>query len=264
MLLLAGCGGSSDDDASAGPSAVASGTAEPSDEPSPEPSDVPSEEPSGEPSGEPTSEPDESAAPSAEPSDDAMPLTKAQAKRLAAAAILRKADLPGYTATQAEPDDGSGDELLACLETKEPTYLVHNFGTGYTKGGLEIDSSADVAKSVSAARKEMAAYTSDKALRCVKGFMMKTFADTGAKVSNDTTERVDPKIPGADGAFGFRVAVTLSGPGGTTDLTMLVLGALVGQVEIALSSVETNSSDFTLENADALLATSVRRVRALH
>jgi hypothetical protein len=259
-LLLAGCG-SSDDETAAEPSASSSAA---------EPTTEPTNAPSGEPTPEPSAEPDDDATPSAEPTGDATgasgtgKLTKAEAKRLAAAAILTKADLPGYTAKAGEDseDEAADKKIYGCLGVAKPKYLTRDWGRAFTKGDLEIDSSADVVESVSAAEKEIHAFKNPAATACVKDQFTGLFAGTGAQVTKLTVDPVKPTVAGADDAFGFRLSITLSGPGGTAEMTGLIIGTLVGPVEISVASFQTGSDSFTLKKAEALAAISTRRVKA--
>jgi hypothetical protein len=99
--------------------------------------------------------PPSSTKPSASTAATAAALTLAKAKTLAAAAVLTGADLPGHT-TQAQTHSASNDVLDAkmatCLGVTVSTYLTRNDGTAFSKGELEIDSSADVSTSTATPR----------------------------------------------------------------------------------------------------------------
>lgn len=256
-LLLAGCGGSSDDETTAEPTggATASASAEASREPSPEA--TPEADESADPTATATASGTRSPAATSE-------LTKAEAKRLATAGVLTKADLAGYDAevqTQDPDDDAAEKKGNKCLGLDQPTYRARNLGTAFTKGDLEIDSSADVAESESAAREEIRAWQSKKAVACVKDQFTDMLAGSGAAITEFTLEQIDVTVKGADDTFGFRMAITVGGPGGSATLNGFLIGALVGPVEISVSSLETESSAFTLKDVSALAAIAAGRVK---
>ena len=198
-------------------------------------------------------------------------LTAAQARKLAAAGVLRKADMVGYTAAKTPPDSAQDKALerkgSACLGVKDSAYLARNWGFAYSKAPWEVDSSADVAASAAAARAEMAAWHTTKATSCIKTLIRaeldKQLTGSGAAISAFLVEPVTATVAGADSLFAFRMAITLSGPGGSITMTGYDLGVLVGQTEISLFSFETGSAGHTLAELAALAEKVTARVKAL-
>jgi hypothetical protein len=201
---------------------------------------------------------------SATPSPTA--LSKAQAESLAKAAVLTAADMPGYKAEEQtkDPDDEADDKrLAACLGTTKPTYLAENAGLTFTKGELEVDSSADVAPSVAAAKAELAAFRSDKLKGCLRSEFEKLLADSRGTITKFEVTPTPITVTGADDSFAFRFELGASVSGQQLRFTGFDLGALVGQVEPEISSFDpSGSSAFTLDQGVALLQKAVDRTRA--
>jgi hypothetical protein len=193
-------------------------------------------------------------------------LTAAQAKAAAAAAILTAADLPGYAveAQEADPEDAADDAALAaCIGVAKPTYLTRDLGRSFSKGDLEVDSSADVATSAAAAKAELDAYISPKGVDCVRTQLSAYFTKQGLTVGSFTATPTSVTVPGADAVFAFEIALDASAPDGSKlQLRGFEMGSLVGQVEVSLTAIGTPTTNLTLAEAQALLATSTDRVKS--
>lgn len=192
-------------------------------------------------------------------------LTLAKAKTLAAAAVLTDADLPGY-ATNAQTHKASNDQLDAkmdiCLGVTAPTYLTRNFGTAFSKGDLEIDSSADVATSTADAMKQLAGMTSSKAPDCLKSQLTAALASSGFTVTSFSAQHPSVTIPGSDAAFIYMIALTGTVQGRNVELDGFNAGSLVGQVEVGMSVFAPSATTFTLEQTTALLTKATERTKA--
>lgn len=204
-----------------------------------------------------------SSAATAAPTPVALTLTKA--KVLAAAAVLTDADLPGY-ATNAQTHKASNDELDAkmatCLGVTAPTYLTRNFGTAFSKGDLEIDSSADVATSTADAMNQLAGMTSSKAPDCLKSQLTAALASSGFTITSFSAQHPSVTIPGSDAAFIYMIALTGTVQGRNVELGGFNAGSLVGQVEVGLSVFAPSATTFTLEQTTALLTKATERTKA--
>ncbi len=192
-------------------------------------------------------------------------LTLEKAKFLAAAAVLTETDLPGYT-TKAQAHDASNDELDAkmatCLGVTASTYLTRNFGTAFSQGELEIDSSADVATSTADAKKQLADMTSSKAPDCLKSQLTAALASSGFTVTSFSAQHAPVTIPGSDAAFIYTLALTGTVQGRNIELRGFNAGSLVGQVEVGVSVFAPTATTFTLEQTTALLTKATERTRA--
>jgi hypothetical protein len=179
--------------------------------------------------------------------------------------VLTDADLPGYT-TKAQTHEASNDELDAkmatCLGVTAPTYLTRNFGTAFSKGELEIDSSADVATSTADAKKQLADMTSSKAPGCLKSQLTAALASSGLTVTSFSAQHASVTIPGSDAAFIYTMALTGTVQGRNIELRGFNAGSLVGQVEVGLSVFAPSATTFTLEQTTALLTKATERTKA--
>jgi hypothetical protein len=194
------------------------------------------------------------------------PLTTAKAQALATAAVLTEADIPGYQAEKQthDADDEAFDTRVAtCLGLAKPTYLARDFGTAFTKGSLEIDSSADVAPSAAAARTELQALTGSKAEGCLKVEFTTLVAASGGTVKTFTIAPVTISVPGSDAVFGYQMDFAANAGGQALSFSGYDVGSLVGQVEIDLTVIDSSgSSSFTLDQAVALLQKATDRTKA--
>jgi hypothetical protein len=204
----------------------------------------------------------------AKPSSSPTPkaLTAADAKTVAAAGVLTAADMPGYTAEAQDPDDADDTATDAafrtCIGSPARDYLYSDPGRSFTKGDLEVDSSVDVARTAEIAKAELDAYAGPKTEACAKAEFTKLFAGEGGTLTSYKQTPVTVTVPGSDGTFGVQFTLVLSGGGESTTLQGYELGALVGQVEVALSVFGTPEETLTVEQAQALLVKAAGRVKA--
>lgn len=192
-------------------------------------------------------------------------LTLAKAKVRAAAAVLTDADLPGYTAKALRHDAGNDAldaKMATCLGVTVPTYLTRNFGTAFSKGGLEIDSSADVATSAADAKKELADMTSSRAPACLKSQLTTALASSGLTVTSFWAQPASVTIPGSDGAFVYTMVLAATVQGHSIELWGFDAGSLVGQVEVGVSVFAPSARTFTFEQTTALLTKATARTKA--
>ncbi len=200
----------------------------------------------------------------AAPTPTATPLTATAAAAQAKAAILTTADLPGYAATKQTHDagdDANDAKLATCLGVPAPTYLARDSGTSFTKGEVEVDSSADVAKTAAAGKAELAAFTGATAPGCLKDVLSSVVGASGLTVTTFTAEPQTVTVVGSDAAFGYKLAFTGTTQGRTIEFSGFETGALVGQVEVSVSVIASAASRYPLANAVGLLTTAVGRVK---
>lgn len=195
------------------------------------------------------------------------PLTTAKAQSLAAAGILTSADLPGYASkpqTHDATDTANDKKMQDCLGLPMPTYLTRNFGTSFTKGTVEFDSSADVASSVSGATTQLTALKGPKAATCFEQVVKEALAGAGVTAKSATATPVPMTVPGSDGSFGYQLAVTARAQGQTIKVTGFEVGSLVGQVEIEIGAITFGTGSISLDQTTALLTKVTGRVKAAY
>lgn len=203
---------------------------------------------------------------SASPSDQAAAaIGKTQAKKLAKAGVLTKADLPGYSAEAQTEDAGDvADEkaYFKCLGAKYPAFLARNLGYTYTKGELNIDSSADVASSVSTAKADLKAIKSSKAPACYKKGIVAFLKRSGFTVKSASVERSAVTVKGADGATAFHIRAEILLGDMAFKLDGYDVSVLVGQTEITVSPGRLDGKEPSLKQSVALAEKVAKRVRA--
>lgn len=192
-------------------------------------------------------------------------ISKTQAKKLAKAGVLTTKDLPGYTAEALTEDAGDvADEkaYFKCLGAKYPTFLARNLGLTYSKGELNIDSSADVASSVSAAKADLKAIKSSKAPACYKKGITAFLKRTGFTVKSVSVERSSVTVKGADGATAFHIRAEIQFQDMLFRLDGYDVSVLVGQTEITVSPGRLDGKAPSLKQSVALAEKVAKRVRA--
>jgi len=192
-------------------------------------------------------------------------LTAQEAKSLAAAAILRAADMPGYTAKPGTHDASDASSEAAeqrCLGLPPQQFRARDFGTMFTKGDLEVDSSADVASSVQDARQQLAAITGSKAKACLKQTIDALVHSSGGTVRSFSAQLVPVTIADADAAFAYRLSVQAAFNGQAVTIGGYEVGTLVGPVEVDTQSNGTAPLAQTLAQIEHLAQISTTRERA--
>lgn len=203
--------------------------------------------------------------PSTKPSPTPVALTAAQAKVLTAAGVLTEADMPGYDAApqKADPENDALEvKLASCLGIAAPTYLARDLGKAYTKGELEIDSSADAFTTLDAAKARTAAFKSAKGEACVKQVLTEELASNNLTVTTFTSELVPVTVPGSDDAFLYKLTFSGTSGGQAIEFSGFEAAARVGQVEAELSVIASAANSFTQEQTVELLSKAAGRIKA--
>lgn len=200
------------------------------------------------------------------PNRTPAPLTAEKGQALATAAVLTGADMPGFTPkkqTHDASDVASENRITSCLGRGTPTYLARDFGTSFTRGRLEVDSSADVAQGSAAARADLAAITGSKAKGCLETEFGSLLSTSGATLTSFSLTPETIVVPGSAAAFAFKIAIAGTAGGQRLNIRGYQVGCLVGQVEIDVDVIDfSGSAAFTLDQAVALLKTVTDRTKA--
>lgn len=199
-------------------------------------------------------------------------ITKARAKALAKAGVLKKGDLPGFAAERISREPGDAADaraLYACLGAKVPKFAARNLGLTFTKDALQIDSSSDVLASVSKAKADLKLQASKKAPRCIKERLAALLEQEGVEIESLSVKPVDVKVKGADGASAYRYGAVVTLQGTELRLTGFLLTARVGQTEIFVSpGIFVDPADYSgpkpsLKQSVALARIAAKRVAAV-
>ena len=197
------------------------------------------------------------------PTPSPTPLTAAQAKVLAAAAVVAAEDLPGYKAEiqKTDPSDAASTAALdRCIGVPVTTYLAEDPGKAYTLGPLEIDSSGSVVTTAAMAKGEVDALIS-KGQACIKTAILDGQGSDLSKAAVTITPQT-LTVPGADEAFVYDIILTGESQGHAVALSGSEAGALVGQTEIQISTFGEAHSGLSVDELTALLTKAVARVKA--
>ena len=199
-------------------------------------------------------------------SDKPKPLSTPKAQEVVKVGVLTAADMPGYKAEdqEADPDDEKSDEHVAtCLGLAKPSYVARNPGRSFTKGDLEVESTADVASSASQAKAELKAFGTDKAEGCLKDEFNSLLKESGGTISRFELTPQTISVKGADDTFAYKLDFGATIAGQNLTFSGIAVGALVGQVELEVNAFDpTGSGSFGIDQAVPLLQKVVDRTKA--
>lgn len=185
----------------------------------------------------------------------------ASPKKLAAAAVLTPADLPGWR-REVQTNDQTTDvvELAVkkCAKITPTPYAERNEGFTYKKGGVELSSDADVAATAEQATAELEALGTPAGAQCYRDGLAAVLP-VGSKVTVDI-EKVT--VPGADRTVAYRLYASFSADGTPVLITGYELVAQVGRTMIWLDTgEETETRTYSLAELVDLAAKLVKRVQ---
>jgi hypothetical protein len=205
-------------------------------------------------SGSPTASPSPSASGSPEPA-----ISPAHARRLATAAVLLDSDLPGFNAHPQPAAAATDRAFYNCVGITYPVYLRRAYGTAFTKGRLEIDSSADVVASAAQAADQAKALNTARAATCYNDGLKASLEEKGSNITDVTTTLVPVSVPGAADAFAYHVIIKRTGFNGAGGLDIYTVLARVGQTQITITDNMTDTPA-SLDEAAKLAAIVAGRV----
>lgn len=192
-------------------------------------------------------------------------LTRAKAAKLAKAAVLTPKDFPGFRVERDRVEPGHAEDdaaFYACVKAPMPTYRAQNPGFTFSRGALDIGTSAYVVSTGRAARADMKVAAGSRTLRCLQRAMLSTVEEQGAK-AKVSVRRVPVKVDGADAVVGFRYDVRGSFSGDPVQLRGYSVAALVGQTQFSVDAVRYDGRRPELPTLEALAAKAAKRVAAL-
>jgi hypothetical protein len=192
-------------------------------------------------------------------------LSLAQAKKVAAAAVLLPRDLPGYRAraNTRDKDDAAAELFLArCMGRPSTSYLFRNPGRVFASQRTEVYSSADVVRTAAAARAEIVALKSAKGRGCVEALLTDALRRVGAGRPTVEAKPVPLSVPDSDADVAYFIEARGTKGGREVRLAYLMMASVVGQTQV---SVEVGLGDrlVTLQDANVLLIAAVARAREL-
>lgn len=191
-----------------------------------------------------------------------------KAKKLAAAGVLTRADFRGYERERLRPskeDDRNEADFYTCVGAKAPVYAARNRGYSYAapNAPMDVETSADVARSVTAAKRHLQAAQSAKAPECLRQQLAEFAAEEGGSVSGARISSRKITVGGDDGAITFHCRATFNGPFGVLNLNYRQVVFLVGQTEITLTQTRYDGKDPGLKRIRSLTDRLVLRVQAI-
>jgi hypothetical protein len=192
-------------------------------------------------------------------------VSKTRAKKSAHAAVLTAKDLPGYLAVAVtpDPDPASGKaekSFYKCTGNKAPTYVFRDYGTAFDTDAVEIDSSADIAPSAKAARKDFRAWNSSKSAACFKKVTTDVANSSGGAVDALTVKAMKAHVSGADAVTALHLKGKFYADRSMVHLDSYQLTGIVGNVEFTLVSYGYETGAPSLSKLESLARTLVKRI----
>ncbi len=206
------------------------------------------------------------ASPTAETAEHAASITKAQARKIVSAGVVKKTDVRGFTAEKnvADPaDDATEKALYTCLGGKPPKEVLVKDGPTLSKGPQTIDSSAAVIATLRQAKADVKLARSKKAPRCLKKAFIASAEADGVVVHSVRVKAIPVSVRDADVAFGYSYEIIASFEGNLVAIHGYDLNALVGQTELNVSIARYAGPPPNLKQGVSLLTKTVKRVDAV-
>lgn len=201
-------------------------------------------------------------------------LTQPQARAIVAAGVIKQDDLPkGFFTppmTANDPDRKEEIAFYACLGRDVPAFLARNQGTKFLTADkvgqagawtLEVDSSADVTKSLAAAKDDQTALRTSKAVSCYRELLVAAISkNLGAEPKSVAVELVAAQVAGADEVWAYRLAWTVARDGEEISGNGYLVGSRVGRALLRVSYTGTGK-DYTLTEVTELAAKPLARAK---
>jgi hypothetical protein len=211
----------------------------------------------------------------ASPSPSERPLDAATAHRIAEAAQLKTADMPGYkedaeAAGDVDAPDDSEKELQACISgTADPNYLADVGSSDFTKGSgpvseISVGSETQVVATTAQGRQEFAVLDKPATVRCLNDAFNKGFAtEVEGGTFTGTLKRIPSATPaGADGVATFVLDGEYKVQGVTVKMQFGFDLLLIGRAEVTLHHFSIGDQQLSAADRDRLRVALVTRAVA--
>ncbi|HVF03766.1 MAG TPA: hypothetical protein VNA20_02900 [Frankiaceae bacterium] len=196
----------------------------------------------------------------ARPAPPAVPAQEVDgttAHRIVRAAVLRDADLPGYTR---DTDEASrAGRVGSCLT--QGAAPITDRSTAFDRGGVQIVSGAAVARTLAAVREEEA-FMRDEFPQCFERFLTFVFAQADLTVTKYRSTPFRVRVPRADATFGYRIDMTARANGRSVPVSAAAVAATAGHTELLLVTSAVRAPLPDRARLTALLTKMVTRARA--
>ena len=190
-------------------------------------------------------------------------------RRIAAAGVLRAADLPGWTVTPRGPSRGSEIKDLArgvpgCepLVTGSRDGRVRARSAKFSRDGTIIDDDVDVYATAAEMQAQLELYRDPAIIGCLQELFTRTLqstAPTGATVGAVSVSPIAVDASG-DGAYGFRLTAAVTRDGVARTILSDIIGVTVGRAGVSFS-VDAPDTAGLAQAETTLLPAVVERVR---
>jgi hypothetical protein len=210
----------------------------------------------------------------ASPSPSPSPLDAASAHRIAVAAQIVAADLPGYKEDKSPAGDApaptaSDKAAQACISgSANPNYLADVKSSDFTKGAspvaqLTVSSETQMIANAAQGVAEFEAVQKPATLDCLNKALTKVFAAEakGGTFTGKLVRVASTTPPGAVGAARFELDGAFHVQGVTVNLQAGMELLLVGRAEVTLNELSVGGQRLTEAERDRLRTALVKRAK---
>ncbi|HWL36398.1 MAG TPA: hypothetical protein VNQ77_09400 [Frankiaceae bacterium] len=202
----------------------------------------------------------DAAPPRAAPTQD---ITVERAVRIARAAVLRAADLPGYKASAAEGDgteDGGSGGYGTCLRFEDH---LGNHSATFKKGTVTVSSFGGAAATAATTEKELAYLAGPDFADCFERFLNGLLSGARIAVVKYASRQVPLRVRGADEATALSVRFTMEKYGARFPSRAFFAAASTGHAtSFVMAFGAGKEQPPSLDRLTALLTRAVGRARA--
>ena len=211
-------------------------------------------------------------APSAAPSE--APLTAAEATKIATAAQVQAADLPGFkedksAAGKADAPDATDKELQACVTGgAEPKYLADVTSSDFSRGdppaALQVSSETEVVATSKQGQEEFNKLKEPATTACINTALKKALAgETGGGTFDGELKRVETSDDyGSDGIVRYTLDGEIKAQGISITMRVDIDDMLVDRAEVSMISLAIGDKPLPEADRDRILKALVDRARA--
>jgi hypothetical protein len=190
-------------------------------------------------------------------------------RRIAAAGVLRAADLPGWKMTPRGTSRGSElKDIARGVPGCEPLVTESRDGRArarsakFARNGTVVDDDVDVYATAAEMQAQLELYRDPAIIGCLQDLFTKTLQSTAPAGATVDAVSVSPIAvdASADGAYGFRLSATVTRDGVARTILSDVIGVTVGRAGISFS-VDAPDTAGLAQAETTLLPVLVQRVR---
>lgn len=199
---------------------------------------------------------------SAVPASARTPITKAQARAIAAKINFRASDFPGYSVTPYKPSasEKAADAKYSKCVGAAPSFIETTSAEFDNPDGYGYSSGLSFVASVATVKQDERRIASAHARKCLEAELNDAAAEAGAPDTDVTlTPLHEAPVAGLDAIFGYKFTIAVKVVGQEVDLHGFLIGFGRGNAEVSLTEIGT--ADLPQSATNSALATLISRAK---